>query len=101
MRAAGSACRDRDLDRGQPGRAVGLRWRGRRRLGRATAVGGARHELGWPGEVKAALPADPGIAPLGGLEEAGGLPGLAAVGAELDLGDAARPGIRNAGDALI
>ena len=64
------------------------------------AVGGPRHErqLGPGRRVKRPCQRTQASSPAAPLEQLGRLPGLAVVGAELDLGDAAVAGVGDAGD---
>src|SRR5262249_28943538 len=92
-----------DFEARPAGAAVGLGQAEGLDLQLAGAVGGAGQELGpaaWR-QLEATLPADPGVLPGRWLEELGNLPGVAGIGAELDLLDAAYSGIRDASDALL
>src|SRR5919198_940315 len=91
-----------DVDAVPAGAAVGLWQDERLRLNLARTVGCPHDKRGPRARLQreGALPADHGVAARWRLEDAGRLPRLAAVGAELDLVDAANAGVGDARDPL-
>src|SRR5437879_9381299 len=96
------ALRAFDVDGVPAAGAVGLGQAEGLGLQLAGAVCGAGDErrVGAGSYGEAALPAHPGITAGGGVNQGGRLPGVPAIGAELDLLDATVAGIGYPGDAL-